>query len=65
MVKWTTDEPATSEVQLCDDGDLCTFIDDDSLIKKHSLKVPNLTTGMEYHVTVRSIDESGNEEEME
>ncbi len=65
VVKWNTDERATSEVQLCDEGDMCIFAKNDSLVKEHSLKVPNLTKGMEYHVTVRSLDAAGNEETVE
>ena len=65
VVNWTTDERASSEVKICDAGEeSCTFADDDSLVKQHSLKVPNLEPGMEYHVTIWATDEDGNTEEV-
>ena len=61
-IKWTTDEKSTSEVQLCE-GDLCHAWqgDTDNLVKSHSVEIIDLDRSMTYHVTVRSIDESGNE----
>ncbi len=61
-VKWTTDEKATSEVQLCL-GDSClpTQGDTENLVKSHSVVVTDLDRSTTYHVTVFSKDSSGNE----
>jgi len=62
-ITWETDEPATSQVQLCE-GDLACFPwtePEDGLVTRHSVTVTDLKKDTEYHVQVKSIDADGNE----
>lgn len=61
-VTWVTDKPSTSQVMLCDPDGLCTWTDQDTtLVKTHSVRIDNIKEGITYHVTVKSVDQSGNE----
>lgn len=62
IMEWTTDEKATSQIMLCDTGGVCTWTDPDAtLVKYHSVQVNDLKLNVPYHITVKSIDASGNE----
>ena len=63
VITWVTDEPATSQVQICEGDVLClpwTTLGD-NYVRKHSVTVNDLKDNTAYHVTVKSIDEKGNE----
>jgi cytochrome c biogenesis protein CcmG/thiol:disulfide interchange protein DsbE len=63
VVLWTTDEPASSQVQLCEVGSLCfPWIEPKKqLSREHSVTVKDLSPGTDYSVLVKSVDASGNE----
>ncbi len=62
LVEWTTNEKATSQVMLCEPGGVCTWTEPDAtLVKYHTVTVNDLEIDINYHVTVKSIDASGNE----
>lgn len=61
-IEWTTNEKATSQVMLCDPSGVCTWTEPDaSLMKSHSVLIKNSKLNIKYHITVKSIDASGNE----
>jgi peroxiredoxin len=69
MIEWTTNEKATSQVMLCDLSDVsgsCSYTDADaSLMKDHSVAVDfkklKVKLNTKYHITVMSMDTSGNQ----
>jgi len=62
VVTWTTDEPATSQIMLCNPEGLCTWTDPDTtLVKSHSVTLENFSEGINYHLTIKSTDQAGNE----
>jgi peroxiredoxin len=62
IVTWTTDEPATSQIMLCNPEGLCTWTDPDTtLVKSHSVTLENFSEGINYHLTIKSTDQAGNE----
>ena len=65
IVTWTTNEPATSKVTLCDPGGTCTWVEGESLATNHSITLNDLEPDTAYHLTLLSEDESGNEKESE
>jgi peroxiredoxin/chitodextrinase/ribosomal protein L37E len=61
-VTWVTDEPSTSQIMLCDPEGLCTWTDPDTtLVKSHSVTLSNISETINYHLTIKSTDQSGNE----
>jgi peroxiredoxin/ribosomal protein L40E len=66
LIEWTTDEKATSQVMLCDPNGTCTWTEPDAtLVKYHTVTINNIKLDVNYHVTVKSIDASGNENSFE
>lgn len=70
VIEWTTNEKATSQVMLCGPGGTCsiypTFTEPDTtLVRDHSVTVDNIELNVEYLVTIKSIDASGNESSYE
>jgi peroxiredoxin/ribosomal protein L40E len=66
LIEWTTDEKATSQVMLCDPSGTCTWTEPDAtLVKYHTVNVNDIKLDVNYHVTVKSIDASGNENSFE
>ncbi len=62
VVAWQTDEPATSQVMICDPDELCTWTEpDETLVTNHSVTLTNLQPDTSYHLTLISEDESENE----
>lgn len=63
VVSWTTDEPATSQVEL-GDGTGATYTirtsQDSHLTQNHLVVIPNLTPSKVYHLRVVSLDAAGN-----
>jgi hypothetical protein len=64
VVSWTTDEPATSQVEFAE-GAGSTYtnktFEDSTLTTEHLVVIPNLTPAKVYHLRVISKDRSGNE----
>jgi thiol-disulfide isomerase/thioredoxin/RNA polymerase subunit RPABC4/transcription elongation factor Spt4/cytoskeletal protein RodZ len=55
LVTWKTDVRSNSLVQYCLDGGVqCQTQRDDALVTEHSLKLPDLQPGTDYHITVIS-----------
>lgn len=66
IVTWVTDKASTSQIMLCDPAGLCTWTDPDTtLVTSHSVTVSNLKSDVQYHVTLKSIDQYGNEAQFE
>jgi len=62
VVVWNTDEPATSQVMICDPSGRCTWTDlDETLVTKHSVVLSGLEPGLTYHLTITSTDAKGNQ----
>lgn len=62
VVAWETDEPATSQIMLCDPYDTCSWTaPDEALVTTHSVTLTNRQPNTSYHLTLISIDASGNE----
>jgi len=62
IITWQTDEPATSQVMLCDPGDTCTWTEpEEALVTNHSATLTGLEPNTPYHLTVISEDADGNE----
>lgn len=60
-ITWTTDEPATSQIQYgltSDYGTTSTL--DDTLETSHSVDITGLSSNTIYHLKVTSVDEAGN-----
>ncbi len=61
-VVWVTDEPANSQVMICDPEGRCTWTDlDETLVTEHSVVLSGLETGLTYHLTIASTDAKGNQ----
>ena len=62
VVAWETDEPATSQIMLCDPDDTCSWTaPDETLVTDHSVTLSDLDPNTSYHLTLISIDASENE----
>ena len=62
VITWTTDEPATTQVEYgLTTGYGSTSILDDTLVKNHSVSLSNLAIATTYHYRVKSVDAMGNE----
>ena len=62
VVTWETDEPANSQVMICDPGEVCTWTEpDEALVTNHSVTLSDLDPNTTYHLTLISEDESENE----
>ena len=62
VVTWQTDEPATSQVMICDPDSVCTWTEpDETLVTNHSVTLSGLGPDTTYHLTLISQDESDNE----
>ncbi|GAG39999.1 unnamed protein product, partial [marine sediment metagenome] len=62
VVTWETDEPATSQVMICDPGEVCSWTEpDETLVTNHSVTLSDLDPNTSYHLTLISEDESENE----
>jgi regulation of enolase protein 1 (concanavalin A-like superfamily) len=57
---WTTDEPATSQVQYGPDSAYGSSAGASGLTQSHSVRLQRLSCGTTYHYRVRSVDEAGN-----
>ncbi|MFC2000032.1 fibronectin type III domain-containing protein, partial [Chloroflexota bacterium] len=63
VISWTTDEPATSQVEYgLTTGYGSTTILDEALVESHTVSLSGLTAGTTYHYRVKSKDAAGNEE---
>jgi hypothetical protein len=67
IISWTTDEPATSQVEfrsgdfgLSTDYNLCTILDSKLVTTHDSIGVMELRPGTTYHYRVVSVDKAGN-----
>ncbi len=61
-VIWVTDEPASSQVMICDPSGRCTWTDlDEALVTEHSVVLSGLEPGLTYHLTITSSDARGNQ----
>ena len=62
IITWQTDEPATTQVMLCDPGDVCTWTEpEEALVTDHSITLTDLEPNTTYHLTMISEDADGNE----
>jgi len=62
VITWTTDEPATSQVEYGEDTGYGSIAGDDTtLTTEHSVKITGLGWNKEYHFRVKSSDDVGNE----
>ena len=61
-VTWDTDEPATSEINVGLDSNYGGNVNDDSLVKKHKVKLTlsESTSDINYFYQIKSIDSSNN-----
>jgi peroxiredoxin len=65
-ITWVTDKPATGQVMLCDPAGVCSWSEPDkTLTKNHKILVMDLKKGVDYHLTVKSVDADGNEKTVE
>lgn len=63
VITWETDQPATSQVMLCDPDDVCTWTEPDgTLVTNHSVTLGDLEPNTTYHYTVISANEDEEEE---
>jgi peroxiredoxin len=62
IVTWQTDEPATSQVMICESGGGCTWTElDENLVTDHSVNIVDLKPNTAYHFTATSIDAKDNQ----
>lgn len=62
VVTWQTDEPATSQVMVCDPGGSCTWTElDETLVTTHSVSLSNLKPNIAYKLTATSTDAKENQ----
>ncbi len=62
VISWETNEPATSQVMLCDDEGGCTWTDVDKiLVTNHCVTLSNLRPNMVYKFTATSTDARENQ----
>jgi peroxiredoxin len=63
---WQTDEPATSQVMLCESEGGCTWTElDENLVTDHSVYLSDLKPNTTYHFTAISTDAKGNQAAVE
>ena len=63
-IRWTTDDPATSQVEYGTTRDYGhTIPSDEELKQKHEVRIPGLEANTKYYFRVKSINESGIEAE--
>ena len=63
-IRWTTDDPATSQVEYGTTRDYGHTISSDKELKqKHEVRIPDLEANTKYYFRVKSINESGIEAE--
>jgi len=62
VITWQTDEPATSQVMICDPGGGCTWTElDENLVTNHSVSLSDLKPNTTYHFTATSTDAKENQ----
>jgi peroxiredoxin len=62
VITWQTDEPATSQVMICDPGGGCTWTElDENLVTNHSTSISDLKPNTAYHFTATSTDAKENQ----
>ena len=62
VISWTTDEPATSQVEYGTDTEYGLMSEEDAtLTTEHSVTLTDLSSKTEYHFRVKSTDDVGNE----
>ena len=62
VVTWETDEPATSQLMMCEPDGFCTWTEpEETLITNHSVALSDLKPDTTYHYTVISMDAEENE----
>ena len=62
VITWKTDEPSTSQVMLCEEGDGCTWTElDENLVTAHSVNLSDLKPNTSYHCTATSTDAKENQ----
>ena len=62
VITWETDEPATSQVMICEPDGFCTWTElDETLVVNHSVTLGDLKPDTAYHFAVVSIDDNENE----
>jgi peroxiredoxin len=61
-ITWQTDEPANSQVMLCEADGGCTWTEpDENLVTDHSVNLSGLKPNTAYHFTATSTDAKGNQ----
>lgn len=62
VITWESDEPATSQVMICDPAGFCTWTEcDETPVTTHSVNLSDLDFNTTYHITVVSMDAMENE----
>jgi peroxiredoxin len=62
IITWQTDEPATSQVMMCEADGGCTWTElDENLVTNHSVNLSDLKPNTAYHFTATSTDAKGNQ----
>ena len=62
VITWESDEPATSQVMICDPAGFCTWTErDETPVTTHSVNLNDLDPNTTYHLTVVSMDAMENE----
>jgi peroxiredoxin len=61
IINWQTNEPATSEVTICNSDNCTSLKPDESLFTNHSLTLTNIEPNTKYQLTVVSRDKQGTE----
>jgi len=62
VITWETDEPATSQVMICEPDGFCAWTElDETLVANHSVILGDLKPDTTYHFAVVSIDDNENE----
>jgi peroxiredoxin len=62
IITWQTDEPATSQVMICESDGGCTWTElDENLVTDHSVNLSDLKPNTAYHFTATSTDAKGNQ----
>ena len=62
VITWETDEPATSQVMVCDPSGRCTWTElDENLVTNHSVSLGDLNPNTKYHFTATSTDAKENQ----
>jgi peroxiredoxin len=61
IINWQTNEPATSEVTICNSDNCTSLKPDESLVTNHSATLTNIEPNTKYQLTVVSRDKQGKE----